>query len=296
MQKRTAAEYEARGREILMYSGGEGYRKLEADSLAAAGESSKNPLAQAMARQVRAQLQKGVKISDETLGRFEDVLKNNSSQNAMDAEQAMFILSQELLGENAPATFEKFQAIKTSDPAKWEELSKNYKDISQYKIDSGNVRVAEILDLDQRLLNEKRSNFSKRYTHSGNIAAAYLDADPQKLFIAHSGINSEKTTKNYSGSASLVSLKQDRRFSYINVVKVDGSVRTSTWYDTEAKLFEAFADMYEKHPFSTITMISERGMCPSCVAVMNQFKKIFPNVSINVISNVQTEGNVWQHR
>ena len=294
--KRTAEDYAARGREMILYSGGEDYRTIEAESLAAAGEASKNPLARAMATQVRTQLQNGVKVSNETLGRFEDVLKSSATQSAMDTEQAMFILSQELLGENAPATFEEFQAIKDSDPAKWEELSKNYKAVSQYKIDSGNVRVAEIIDLDQRILNEKRSNFNKRCTYSGNVAAAYLDDDPKNLFIAHSGINSDKTTENYSGSAILVSLKQDRRFSYIDVIKADGSIRTSTWYDTEAKLFEEFAERYEKHPFSTITMISERGMCHSCANVMNQFKTMFPNVRINVISNVQTEGNVWKHR
>ena len=43
-------------------------------------------------------------------------------------------------------------------------------------------------------------------------------------------------------------------------------------------------------------MLSERGMCDSCKGVMEQFKKLYPNVKINVISNKKVIGNVWEHR
>ena len=69
-----------------------------------------------------------------------------------------------------------------------------------------------------------------------------------------------------------------------------------TWFDTEAKLFEYFADLYEMKPFKSITMLSERGMCKSCQGVMEQFQKQFPDVTINVVSNKKIEGNVWKWR
>lgn len=76
----------------------------------------------------------------------------------------------------------------------------------------------------------------------------------------------------------------------------NGSIRTNTYVDTEAKLFEAFTDMYKEKPFKSITMLSERGMCDSCKGVMTQFKEKYPNVNINVVSNKKVEGNVWKYR
>ena len=91
-------------------------------------------------------------------------------------------------------------------------------------------------------------------------------------------------------------LKEERRFEYINLETDNGLTRTDTFHDTEAKLFEFFADKYENKPFSSITMLSERGMCDSCMSVMNQFKERFPDVTVNVASNKRSTGNVWKYR
>ena len=91
-------------------------------------------------------------------------------------------------------------------------------------------------------------------------------------------------------------MRTKRIFQYIDVKKVDGSIRTGTFYDTEAKLFEEFAAMYADKPFRSVTMISERGMCESCKGVMMQFAAQFPDVSVRAVSNKSMEGNVWKHR
>ena len=72
--------------------------------------------------------------------------------------------------------------------------------------------------------------------------------------------------------------------------------RGGTDEDTEAKLFELFADGCEEKNIKTITMLSERGVCDRCKGVMLQFKQEYPTVEVNVISNKQVEGDVWKHR
>lgn len=94
----------------------------------------------------------------------------------------------------------------------------------------------------------------------------------------------------------MILLKKERRFEYIDVENYDGTIRTDTFFDTEAKLFEYFADEYEKQPFKSITMLSGRGMCDSCKGVMEQFKEQFPNITVNVASNKNVEGDVWKNR
>ena len=73
-------------------------------------------------------------------------------------------------------------------------------------------------------------------------------------------------------------------------------MRLKTEVDTEAKLFEFFAELYEKKKYSSITMISERGMCDSCRDVMKQFKENYPGIKVNVVSNKIVEGDVWRNR
>ena len=42
-------------------------------------------------------------------------------------------------------------------------------------------------------------------------------------------------------------------------------------------------------------MLSERGMCDSCLGVMEQFKSKY-GVKVNAVSNKKVEGNVWKRR
>lgn len=198
------------------------------------------------------------------------------------------------LKELFPSKFENFQKIKYGDPELWKSLKAKYRIVNQYKIDSGDLGVEEILRLDDVVITEKRTMFTSKFKKSGNIAGAYIDGDKSNMYFAHSRLSD--STKGYKGKSNLVLLKDKRRFSYIDVIDKDNSIRGETYQDTEAKLFEYFADLYEKKPFKSITMLSERGMCDSCKGVMKQFSKQYPKVQINVISNKKITSDVWKHR
>ena len=43
-------------------------------------------------------------------------------------------------------------------------------------------------------------------------------------------------------------------------------------------------------------MLSEWGMCDSCKGIMAQFHRLYPDVTINVVSNKRVEGDVWKYR
>lgn len=198
------------------------------------------------------------------------------------------------LKELFSSKFEDFQKIKYGDPELWKSLKAKYRIVNQYKIDSGDLGVEEILRLDDVVITEKRTMFTSKFKKSGNIAGAYIDGDKSNMYFAHSRLSD--STKGYKGKSNLVLLKDKRRFSYIDVIDKDNSIRGETYQDTEAKLFEYFADLYEKKPFKSITMLSERGMCDSCKGVMKQFSKQYPKVQINVISNKKITSDVWKHR
>lgn len=116
------------------------------------------------------------------------------------------------------------------------------------------------------------------------------------MYIAHSSISAKEDEKYYKGNHHLVVKKNYPKYKYIDVIKSDNKIRKCTDEDTEAKLFEFFADHCEDKDIKTITMLSERGMCDSCKGVMEQFKQEYPNIEVNVISNKRVEGDVWKHR
>lgn len=201
-----------------------------------------------------------------------------------------------VLKENVPDSLDEFLKIKYNDPEKWKTLKRQYRFVNQYKIDSGNFSTDEILRFDKKVIYEKRLKFTSGFKRSGNIAGAYIDDDFDNMYYAHSAISKVEDSREYKGTGKLVLLKEARRFKYIDVPKMDGTIRKETYNDTEAKLFEFFADLYEASPFKKICMLSERGMCDSCKGVMQQFKELYPDVEVNVISNKKVEGNVWKER
>ena len=195
-----------------------------------------------------------------------------------------------VLQELAPHSFDEFLEIK-EDPIKWSDLQSDYQILDMYKIDSGKLSCTDVLHLDNVVFSEKSNNFNSAYKRSGNIAGAFLDDDTETMYYAHSRI-SDKIT-GYKGQSKLIPLKNQLRFNYIDVPNGDGTMRTDTWHDTEAKLFEYFADLYEINPYTSITMISQRGICNSCRGVMEQFQALHPDVQINLISNKSVTGNTW---
>ncbi len=222
------------------------------------------------------------------------VKNENKKIRNQSSDREMFLKYKEVLKEIAPQTIEEFVQMKYNKNNEWSNVKKRYMVAKNYKIDSGYVNVSEILRLDDVVISEKRNHFTSNFKKSGNIAGAYLDNNVENMFYAHSSMNS--SSNGYKGNSQIVLLKEDRRFTYVNVPLPNGKVRTETYFDTEAKLFEFFADLYETTKFKSITMLSERGMCDSCQNVMKQFKARYPDITLNVVSNKKVEGNVWKYR
>lgn len=208
-------------------------------------------------------------------------------------DNAQLIRYQNVLKELAPGNIEEFLEIKYNDSTRYKDLKRKYRLLNQYKIDLGNLTPTEILKLDWDIVRDKRNNFTSKYKKSGNIAGVRIDGE-EYYFIAHSNITDP--TKGYKGENVLVGLKDERHYNYIDVLKSDGTLRNDTFHDTEAKLFEYLADLYKEKPFTRIDMLSERGMCDSCLGVMEQFMEEHPDVVVNAVSNKKVEGNVWKHR
>ena len=185
--------------------------------------------------------------------------------------------------------------MKYNNSGEWNKFKNQYRVLNQYKIDSGHLSIQEILDLDKRIITEKRNNFSGKLKTSGNIAGIYIDDDKNNLILAHSKIDTVAEKDAYRGKCIIVGLTEKRQFNYIDVLKSNTSVRTETYHDSEAKIFEWLAKKYETKAFKSVTLLSERGMCDSCIGVMQQFKEQY-DVEINAVSNKKVEGNVWKYR
>ena len=241
----------------------------------------------------KEQEQAWIRDGQPPLSEWRETASYKKLENARsDAEQ--FERYREVLGDLVPKDVASFQEMKYNDTDAWDVLKKQYRTVNQYKVDSGSVSPREILRLDERVLTEKRTKFEGKLNHSGNIAGAYLDGNRGSMFFAHSRM--DVSADGYNGESNLALLKPDGRFWYKEVELANGTLRGMTHFDSEAKLFELFADIYEQQPFTSITMLSERGMCGSCEYVMEQFKELLPDVAVNVVSNKRIEGDVWKGR
>ena len=54
--------------------------------------------------------------------------------------------------------------------------------------------------------------------------------------------------------------------------------------DSEYKLFEYAATVAKDGKHHTIEILSEKAMCDSCIDVMKEFERKYPNVEINIVS------------
>ena len=54
--------------------------------------------------------------------------------------------------------------------------------------------------------------------------------------------------------------------------------------DTEAKFLEFVATQKKSNDTFAVTILSEKHICPSCEGVVEQFKEMFPNAIVNIIS------------
>jgi hypothetical protein len=118
-----------------------------------------------------------------------------------------------------------------------------------------------------------------------NVAAAqvqiYISNEASPIYwvetlIAVSG------RKTLPGTVSLVPYGQFQTFSI-----PPGHDRSA---DTEYKLLEAIASRCDPQSSGVVDLVTERSPCPSCTFVIEQFRKRFPGIKLNIMDG---QGQVY---
>lgn len=186
-------------------------------------------------------------------------------------------------------TIDKFKDIKYNNPEKWKVLKQQYRILNQYKVDSGHMSNEDILRLDKEAISFKRNNIRGSLKKSGNIGVVEFDG---KMLFAHSSIN-DKDSKEYDKivdeAKEKVILSGKKNFKAHIVDDYSRNI------DSEYKIFDYIASIKKPEDTFTVNLLSERCMCESCMKVMADFKEMFPNATVNAVSNKRMK-NPWKYR
>lgn len=185
----------------------------------------------------------------------------------------------QVLGEEAPKNFASFRKIKYNYSKRYEDIKSNYKIVNKYNVVEGEVSPSKIIEL-HNLNKEVRNEFTGSLKKDGNIAVMEFE---NNIYLSHSRIQNKdnKGFSKYKGNKTMVLLDKNREFKYLIVPKENGWPRH---VDTEAKLFEYLNKInIDKNKKQEIFLITEKPMCESCKYVMEQFKKINKNITLNII-------------
>ena len=212
-----------------------------------------------------------------------------------------------ILQELSPKTLEEFINIKYNDSDKWKDLKAKYRILNRYEID-GNVSATKILELDRAAWDTKQNGFDctgysgkqrrniKALKNSGNAATMEFNGD---IYFAHSRAEKSGTYEydSYKGVYPIIGIVDNRRYK---VKELGDGIKRE--FDTEAKFLEFVAINLNKDSSDVITILSEKHICESCQGVVEQFKKEFPSVTVNIVSgkkgyNGSEQGTkTWKHR
>lgn len=244
---------------------------------------------------------KFVKNNPKTLAK-EKSIKNNVS------DKAQYEKYKDVLKELSPETLEDFINIKYNNSDKWNQLKYQYRTLNRYEVD-GNVSAEKIIKLDNAAFYTKKKGFDyssftgkvkknikNEMTNGGN--AAVMDFEGETYF-SHSKFGEINSLEHsiYIGQYPAVTLSQNRIFTVKDLK--DGVPRQ---YDTEAKFLEFAATKKQKTDKFEITILSEKHICESCQGVVKQFKEMYPNAIVNIVSGKQgyngsEEGlKTWKNR
>lgn len=112
----------------------------------------------------------------------------------------------------------------------------------------------------------------------GNMAMADVDIPGVKdSFVAHSGINSAIDKGSDLADFSYLKSAENRIFTtYVED-------RFPRYHDTEAKILEDIASQIKDNNISgTINLYSELPCCQSCSNLILEFRRMYPNIKLNV--------------
>lgn len=246
---------------------------------------------------------------------YEEFKKQYFSQVSSDkvaptsrANKEQFEKYRQVLGKSSPQTLEEFNKIKYNDTEKWSELKYQYRTVNRYEV-VGDVSADKILELDNAAYYTKKKGFDysgfsgkekRRITNDisngGNVATMELDG---KVYFSHSKFDVSGSFEHslYKGEYQAVTLSDRRIFKVKDLG--DGIPRQ---YDTEAKLLEFVATQKNPTDKFTVTILSEKHICESCQGVVEQFRNMYPNATVNIVSgkkeyNGSPEGlHTWKRR
>ena len=200
-----------------------------------------------------------------------------------------------------------FENVRYNDSEAWEKLKYRYRTVNRYEVD-GKVSAEKIVELDNAAWLTKQTGFDysaftghdkgkvKKLSRSGNAAVMEFDGE---LYFSHSQMEdgADLCSRAYSGKLHAVGLSQD---NYYDVLDLGDGVKRQ--YDTEAKFLEFVSKKKDPKDMFEITILSEKHICKSCEGVVEQFKKRYPNATVNIISGRRgyngdpKGGKTWTYR
>ena len=187
-----------------------------------------------------------------------------------------------LLRGHAPETFEEFRKIKYNNREEYGKLKHAYRIVNQYENNTGNMDPMQIVKLHDAAVS-KKAKFTGKARKEANMGIMEIDG---KTYIANSQVNDtlDPSYVNYKGDKEEIILKPTN--PKFEATKVGTHMRD---VDSEYKFFEYAAEIAEDGEPHTIVILSEKAMCKSCLDVMEEFKKRYPNVDIKVVSQKKSK-------
>ena len=204
---------------------------------------------------------------------------------------AQFNEFRETLGDMVPDNVGDFVSLRDDSPEDFDKVKTALNIVRQYNV-IGSVTTSTIVDLDKQVHKSRYHGFDisgikgkmrqtiKDLHKSGNAAVMLLDGE---TFFAHSRVNKTDSPEfqAYRGELKLVGLKEENRQFKVHYC---GNRNIPREYDTEAKFLEYVADIKNPTDSFEITILSQKPICKSCLGVVSQFCRKFPNAKVNIIS------------
>ncbi|UVO08517.1 hypothetical protein LW347_00440 [Pectobacterium polonicum] len=123
-----------------------------------------------------------------------------------------------------------------------------------------------------------RAPLSRNPRTSGNVAIAEINIPGMpKTLAGHSRI--DKAEQGFVGSGK-------QNFTY-QVIENSEGTKISRNTDSEYKILDNLADRLGSNISAkgSVTIFTERAACESCLGVIEQFQKKYPNIEIHVLDN-----------